>query len=220
MKKIKIMITCLFIPFIFLSGCIVPMNMNSVMKEPHFRGVITEVYANSVLISVNEDDEVRKSSDLVYVSLNVKLKDSKTDFMSGDEVVVYYDGNIAESYPAQIDKVYAIVLISPDKKDDWTDVSSVGVQHILSGQKEEWTITEKQQIDNLYEWFVNLSLTKTQFAEGKSPGDSDGGEVYNFTLHNDNSTSFVYGKYGPDEQYIIYYDEWYKVNNPSDPFKN
>ena len=40
-------------------------------------------------------------------------KDSVTNFNIGDEVVVYYDGNIAESYPMQINTVYAITLKTP-----------------------------------------------------------------------------------------------------------
>ena len=54
----------------------------------------------------NEDGEYS-------VSLNVENKDSSTHFNIGDEVVVYYDGNIAESYPMQINKVYAITLRTP-----------------------------------------------------------------------------------------------------------
>ena len=101
-----------FISLLLLSGCTVPMNMDSVVKEPHFAGVVVEVYDNSILVSVNEGEEARKSSDLINVSLNVELKDSMTEFISGDEVIVYYDGTIAESYPAQLLKVYAIVLTS------------------------------------------------------------------------------------------------------------
>ena len=40
-------------------------------------------------------------------------KDSMTSFNIGDEIVVYYDGNIAESYPMQINTVYAITLKTP-----------------------------------------------------------------------------------------------------------
>ena len=36
-----------------------------------------------------------------------------TNFNVGDEVVVYYDGMVAESYPMQINKVYAITLKTP-----------------------------------------------------------------------------------------------------------
>jgi ribosomal protein L21E len=95
------------------------MNMDTVHKEPNFTGVVVEVDSNSILVSVNEGEEARKSSDLIDVSLNVELKDSMTEFMSGDEVKVYYNGTILESYPAQLEKVYAILL----KSRDWTNLN-------------------------------------------------------------------------------------------------
>ena len=48
-----------------------------------------------------------------WVSLDVENKDSMTSFRIGDEVVVYFDGSVAESYPMQIDHVYAITLKTP-----------------------------------------------------------------------------------------------------------
>lgn len=90
------------------------MSMNHVDKEPHFAGIVTKVYDNAILVSVNEGEDARRSSDLINVSLNVKLKDSMTGFAVGDEVIVYYNGEIAESCPAQVNTVYAIVLTSPD----------------------------------------------------------------------------------------------------------
>lgn len=102
-----------------------PMTMNTVHKEPHFAGTVTQVYDNAILIRVNESEEARKSSDIMQVSLDVILKDSTTRFLIGDEVIVYYDGMIAESYPAQIHTVYAIVLTSPDMHMNIDDLSAL-----------------------------------------------------------------------------------------------
>jgi len=194
--------------------------MNNVHKEPHFAGAVIEVFENSILVNANEEEEVRKNSDLFYVSLDTELTGGWNDFMSGDEVTVFFDGAIAETYPAQIDRVYAIVLTSQSKLDDWIDIDGVEVLHILDGQSTEWTITDNKQTDDLYTWFVNLSLIKQHFKDSENPGNSVGGEIFVFTLlqSNNDRISFMYGKYGSDEFYIIYYNEWYKVNNPSDPF--
>ena len=88
------------------------MNMNTVTNEPNFSGIVDEVYEKSILVRVNKDEDAIQSSDLMSVSLDVELKDSMTHFEIGDEVRVYYDGTIAESYPAQINKVYAIIFVS------------------------------------------------------------------------------------------------------------
>ena len=119
MKILKCFLLCLCIPLVFISGCTIPVNMHNVHKEPHFAGVVVDVYDNSILVSVNEGEEARKSSDLIDVSLNVELKDGVSEYMSGDEVIVYYNGTILENYPARLEKVYAILI----ENRDWTNVN-------------------------------------------------------------------------------------------------
>lgn len=82
-------------------------SMNYIISnEQSIKGIIKEVNENSILIE-NESGEY-------WVSLNVENKDGiYSPIMVGDEVAVYYDGNIAESYPMQINMVYAILLQEP-----------------------------------------------------------------------------------------------------------
>lgn len=88
-------------------------NMNAIIgNEPCVKGIVTKTSEQTITIQVNKGEEARKSSDVIVVSLNAENKDSMTHFYIGDEVAVYYDGAIAESYPAQINTVYAITLVS------------------------------------------------------------------------------------------------------------
>lgn len=81
-------------------------SMNYIIaNEPNITGVVRETNENTILLE-NEKGEY-------WVSLNVENKDSTTHFNLGDEVVVYYNGIIAESYPMQINTVYAITLKEP-----------------------------------------------------------------------------------------------------------
>ena len=82
-------------------------SMNQIISnEPSIIGIIKEVNDNSILIENETGDYV--------VSLNVENGDGiYSSMMVGDEVTVYYDGSIAESYPMQINKVYAILLKEP-----------------------------------------------------------------------------------------------------------
>ncbi len=82
-------------------------SMNYIIaNEPSIKGIIKEVNESSILVE-NESGEY-------WVSLTVENKDGiYSPIMAGDEVAVYYDGNIAESYPMQINTVYAILLIEP-----------------------------------------------------------------------------------------------------------
>lgn len=86
-------------------------SMNYIIEnEPNITGIVKETNEDSILIE-NEKGEY-------IVSLKVENKDSMTSFNVGDEVVVYYDGYVAETYPMQINTVYAIILETPtDRKE-------------------------------------------------------------------------------------------------------
>ncbi len=67
-----------------------------------FRGVIEEMdEANAIVVPNDDQDHVLSSGDKVMVNLSV----SDSEFEIGDEVVVYYTGELMESYPLQIDTV-------------------------------------------------------------------------------------------------------------------
>ncbi len=86
-------------------------DMNYIIQhEPSISGVVAEVYSNAVLMTAEDVEYV--------VSLNVENSDSATTLSVGDEIIVYYDGMIAESYPMQINKVYAILLIDPVSREE------------------------------------------------------------------------------------------------------
>ena len=81
-------------------------SMNDIIaNEPSIMGIVKDLCENAILIE-NDNGEY-------WVSRNVENKDSVTDLVLGDEVVVYFDGNVAESYPMQISTVYAITLKTP-----------------------------------------------------------------------------------------------------------
>ena len=104
MKKLIALLLSL-ICLLGLAGCS-NRSMNYIIaNEPNITGVVKEANENAILIE-NETGEY-------WVSLSVENEDSMTHFSIGDEVVVYYDGNIAESYPMQINTVYAILLKEP-----------------------------------------------------------------------------------------------------------
>lgn len=81
-------------------------SMNDVIANaPSVTGIVKDTGEKAILIE-NENGEY-------WVSLNVENKDSMVSFSIGDEVVVYFDGLVAESYPMQINRVYAITLKTP-----------------------------------------------------------------------------------------------------------
>jgi hypothetical protein len=57
-----------------------------------------------------------------------------------------------------------------------SSTTPVDVYHVKGGTVNEWTISDEQQLNDLWGWFSGLSLEQVQFAKGQSPGDKNGGE--------------------------------------------
>lgn len=102
-KRIALVLALVFI--LALSGC-ENRSMNYIIEnEPSITGTVKTVTDGAVLME-NETGEY-------LVSLDVENEDSMTHFTPGDEIVVYYDGSVAETCPMQIHTVYAITLKTP-----------------------------------------------------------------------------------------------------------
>ena len=101
MKKVLLCIIFLLVT----TGCKVRTIDDVIQNESSISGIVKEINDNCILI---------ENSDGQYcVSKDAELSDSYSDYELFDELTVYYDGNIAESDPMQINKVYAITLRTP-----------------------------------------------------------------------------------------------------------
>lgn len=111
-----------------LTGCNSRSLNNIIENEPNVTGIVTEVYDNSFLM-LGEPTEGYPNAEKYSVSLKVENEDSYASVAVGDEVVVYHNGEIAESDPLQINTVYAITLktaaaetiIGESKTTEWLD---------------------------------------------------------------------------------------------------
>lgn len=110
MKKLLAWILTLACVWV-LTGCCNRSMDYIIQHEPNISGIVKEARDDSILISI-EAAGYPAGTDC-EVSLDVENPDSCTHVSIGDEVVVYYDGNIAESDPLQINTVYAITLRTP-----------------------------------------------------------------------------------------------------------
>lgn len=91
-------------------------SMNDIIEnEPSVTGIVQEVRDNSIIIYLETDSY--PNGGICKVSLDVENKDSYMSVTEGDEIVVYYNGEIAESYPLQINTVYAITLKTPANRE-------------------------------------------------------------------------------------------------------
>lgn len=111
-KVIWFIIISIFIIGIIMTYIFKTKTMYDIYNKPNFTGTVLGIGDNTILILVNKDEEEIMSSDKISVSLNTKLGNDRTTFKVKDKVQVFYDGTILESYPAQINNVYTIVLIT------------------------------------------------------------------------------------------------------------
>ena len=110
MKKQFFLLTMLL--FLILTGCAKTLDQ-VIDDEPHFTGTVLEVSEHSVLVEADEGEDIRRSGDLVSVSLDIEYEDGKSTYHVGDRVTVYYNGDVAESDPLQVHHVYAVFLTEP-----------------------------------------------------------------------------------------------------------
>lgn len=112
MKK-NICVMVLVVLLVSLAGC--SRSMNYVIEhEPSFVGIVETITDEYVMVNINSDDPLYNDYSTVQVSLDVELKDSYSNLENGDEIVVYFDGNIAEG---KAEKVYAITLQTPANRE-------------------------------------------------------------------------------------------------------
>lgn len=110
-RYISIIVIAIF-TLTLLAGCSRSMN-DVIEKEPHFVGVVETLNESHAIVIINEDDPLYSEHTSVQISLDAELKDSYLSLSPGDEIVVYYDGKIADG---SAETIYAITLRTPAAK--------------------------------------------------------------------------------------------------------
>lgn len=111
MKK-YIVLALTFVFALGLTGCNKKSMNYIIQNEPNITGIVEEANDDFIIIRCEQIDGYQEGA-MCSVSLDTENKDSMRHFSVGDEVVVYYNGEIAESYPLQINTVYAVTLRTP-----------------------------------------------------------------------------------------------------------
>lgn len=189
-------------------------SMNDVIENaPSLQGNVTEVHENYMIIHIVTSGYPYGAD--CRVTLSPVFGDSYTDVTIGDEVVVYFNGDIMETYPLKLGTVYAITLKTPANRVEaaLSDIESITVEYIGAGQIKKWSVAP-ELIDDVMEWYTDLDYKKVTFKDGESPADGEGQTVYDIEFSD--GTKFYYYDCG-QEGYIRMDDIWYKVNNAKRP---
>lgn len=81
-------------------------------ENPFFNAKVLEVNGRNILVEPFEGEDERRSASQIYVSTDVISTNPVPELKKGDEVRIVYNGEIQETFPAQISKVFAIYLIN------------------------------------------------------------------------------------------------------------
>ena len=93
-------------------------------NKPSVTGIVEEV-RDDYIIMYSDSAEGYPNGSRWSIFLDVENKDSYTDLVVGDEIVVYHDGNVMESDPLQVGTVYAITLKTPAERVDKENLSLI-----------------------------------------------------------------------------------------------
>jgi hypothetical protein len=115
MKRYWFVFAIAVVTLLFFSSCGPADNGNGVS----FEATVLENNQSNLLVQPEEGSDELRSSDKIIVHINddVKLLDSQdkeikiSDIKVGDKVRIFYNGEIAESYPAQINRCYKVKLL-------------------------------------------------------------------------------------------------------------
>jgi len=109
MRKSTVIIVLLLICVFMITSCRPDLNY-IISYKPSIEGYVLQISENSILIE--------NPTGQYWVSTDVEYSDGEADLSVGDIVDIFYEGVIGESYPMQINKVYAIFLVEPVDRDN------------------------------------------------------------------------------------------------------
>ncbi|MDD6572185.1 MAG: DUF3221 domain-containing protein [Thermoflexaceae bacterium] len=113
-KKIILLIVGILLILVFLIVSIFVFRKTGA-NQSYFNAVVQEIGQGQVLVAPVEGSRELNSSDLIWVTTTVVSANGVPSLKAGDTIRIVYNGMIAESYPAQIDTVFAIYLVKDGK---------------------------------------------------------------------------------------------------------
>lgn len=165
-QHVAIIISVIMI--ICFSGCN-NRSMNDIIEnEPSITGIVTEVYDKYIQIYIK--NEAYPYGADCSVSLNVVNPDGiYSPINVGDEVVVYYDGSIAESYPMQINTVYAITLLTPAAREDTYKQISIDEAVAMMEEENDYIILDVRTPEEFAERHIPNAINVPNETIGDDP---------------------------------------------------
>jgi len=144
-KLIGVMFTLICV--LAMTGCNNKSMDYIIENKPNVTGIVEEVHGDYIII-YSDSAEGYPNGSRWSISLEVENKDSYTDLVVGDEIVVYHDGNVMETEPLQVGTIHAITLKTPaervDKEEQVNETEIFGEENHVESIQEEIARIEEQ----------------------------------------------------------------------------
>ncbi|MGI5876226.1 MAG: Gmad2 immunoglobulin-like domain-containing protein [Dethiobacteria bacterium] len=121
MRKKYILLLCVILAFLALTGC----GDSGKSDEVSFMAIVLDNNRTHLLVEPEEGSSELKSANRIKVDVSdAVLFNSQgaeiviDDIKTGDQIQVYYNGLIAESYPAQINGCHKVVVLEAVSDND------------------------------------------------------------------------------------------------------
>lgn len=82
--------------------------------NPNFNATVLEVNDNTILVKPTDGPDIPSASEVLIASEEILRNAPQPALKEGDTIRVVYNGDVAETEPAQLDTVFAIYLVAED----------------------------------------------------------------------------------------------------------
>lgn len=164
--------------------------------SPYFNATVIEVGSGAVLVTPFEGSGELKTSDKIWVSTNVISANQVPEMKAGDRIRIVYNGEIAETYPAQINKVFAIYPLGDEGEVLFTPIIDKSRVYKYEGNKNEPAnpFIRLNDEDKTYEFFISSLSSFVSNGTFEEKGErltlkDDEGRIYTFNF---NGSSYIF----------------------------
>lgn len=204
----KILLVLVIVLGVMAAGC-----SKDITAE--FIGTITEINGLTAIVLADEGEDIRRSGDLVEVSLSVS---DNFEFMVGDRVKVTHKGNIQEKYPLGIETI-SVELLERDENPEQEPVEDDD-----SAYNKISDYLAEESIEAFSPYYELLEFRITDYREKEVDGKTEAEFLYtiiskNYDRDPDTAGYIKEAKESGSEYYQQMYDEYLQPREMNFDFK-
>ena len=185
-------------------------------SEAEFVGRIQEISGQNAIVLADEDQEIRRSGDLVEVNLAVN---EEVEFQVGDRVKVIHEGMVQEKYPLGISTIRVELLERDENREEDLDEQEEDSAYVEISQ-----FLEEESREAFSPYYELLEFIISDYKEEIVDGKVEAEFLYTIISKNYDRDPDTVGyikeaKESGNENYQLMYDEYLQPREMNFDFK-